>query len=71
MADGVRNAPVYPAMTQVPGTLLEVFNNRGYPRINPNTYDLEWYVPTEDFQSKLEVLSEISASMGGILQGLA
>lgn len=29
-----------------------MFNNRGYPRINPNTYELEWWVFKEHFQDR-------------------
>ena len=31
-------------MVKVPPSLLTLFNNRGYPRINYNTYELEWWV---------------------------
>lgn len=34
-------------MIKVPQPLLQYFNNRGYPRINPNDYELEWYVPKD------------------------
>lgn len=37
-------------MQKIPVEALSVFNNRGYPRINPNTYELEWYVSREVFQ---------------------
>jgi hypothetical protein len=33
--------------------LLPLFNNRGYPRINENTYDLEWWVDKYVFNSYL------------------
>ncbi len=36
-------------MKKVPISLLNLFNNRGYPRIDPNTYELEWYVSQEDY----------------------
>lgn len=32
------------SMVKVAPSLLTLFNNRGYPRINYNTYELEWYV---------------------------
>ena len=34
-------------MVKVPPSLLTLFNNRGYPRINYNTYELEWWVPKD------------------------
>jgi hypothetical protein len=40
MLDGKREQ----AMIKVPRSLLTLFNNRGYPRIDYNTYELEWYV---------------------------
>lgn len=30
---------------KVPMTLLELFNNWGYPNIDPETNELEWYIP--------------------------
>lgn len=41
------------SMTLVPVELLKLFNNRGYPRINPDTYTLEWWVPKDLFNRKL------------------
>lgn len=34
-------------MVAVPKNVLSLFNNRGYPRINPETYELEWWVPKD------------------------
>ena len=39
------------SMTKVPATLLTLFNNRGYPRINYNTYELEWWVSKDLYNS--------------------
>lgn len=44
-------------MTQVPIAFLEVFNSRGYPRINPSNYDLEWWVTNEDYRDLAPNLS--------------
>lgn len=38
-------------MIKVSQALLPYFNNRGYPRINPNDYELEWYVPKGLYQT--------------------
>lgn len=48
MKDGTRNA----TMQKVPQAALNLFNTKKgcYPRINPNTYELEWYVTKDDYQ---------------------
>jgi hypothetical protein len=33
------------AMSEIPRELLEFFNFRGYPYIDPNTYELKWLIP--------------------------
>lgn len=33
--------------------LYKTFNHYGYPRINPNTYELEWWVWEQDYQEML------------------
>lgn len=43
-------------MVKIDHSLLPYFNNRGYPRINPETYDLEWYVTADLFESRTSVL---------------
>lgn len=45
MSDKVRNS----SMVKVSKTLLTMFNNRGYPRINPDSYELEWWVYRNTF----------------------
>ena len=37
---------------KVPFQLLDFFNNTGYPIINEATYELEWWVPKELYNSK-------------------
>lgn len=48
---------LHDTMIQIPDTLLDVFNNRGYARINPENYDLEWWINKSDYISKLEALN--------------
>lgn len=48
MADGVREKSMVP----VPKSLLTIFNNRGYPRIDPKDNTLEWWVPNELFSTR-------------------
>lgn len=38
---------------QVPLAALGLFNHRGYPRINPDNYDLEWWVDRDDYKEVL------------------
>lgn len=42
-----------PYYTKVPLAALPIFNNRGYPRINPLTYELEWWVDTQEYNNRL------------------
>lgn len=37
---------------------LQLFNYRGYPRINPNTYNLEWWVPNNDYTNMVSILTK-------------
>ena len=48
MRDETRNDPE--SMTKVPQQILTLFNNRGYPHINLDTNELEWYVPTQMYR---------------------
>ncbi len=56
------------AMTKVPLEHLTIFNHRGYPWINPATYEIEWYVSTEYYESKMSSFrnfaSTLKSSMG-------
>jgi hypothetical protein len=47
-----------PYHKQVPMDALAIFNNRGYPRIDPTTYELQWWVSNEDYQERLGFLQE-------------
>lgn len=42
-----------PLYKQIPLAALELFNNRGYARINPLTYELEWWVDTREYNYRL------------------
>ena len=52
MRDTLRNE----AMALVPFNYLILFNNSGYPRINPQTYELEWYVTKSLYSAKVQAL---------------
>lgn len=48
MKDSTRNG----TMVKVNKNLLSIFNNRGYPRINPETYELEWWVDSDLYSKR-------------------
>lgn len=48
MADNARDRE----MMKVPQSLLGMFNNRGYPRINTLNYNLEWWVSSNFFDTR-------------------
>lgn len=56
-------------MVKIPEQALTVFNNRGYPRINPNTYELEWYVSAELFKAMLPIYSRKLDPINNIMKG--
>ena len=43
-------------MTKLTPEYFNLFNFKGYPRINPDTYELEWWVNTADFTEVLNSL---------------
>jgi hypothetical protein len=53
--DTMKNAYRSKMYTKVDMEFLEIFNNRGYPYINPDTSDLEWWVPNDIYQQRLGV----------------
>ena len=55
MSDGKRERHY----TKVPMQALGVFNNRGYPRINPDTYELEWWVDNDTYNNLLPMYNRL------------
>ena len=45
-------------MIKIPWSHLHIFNHRGYPWIDPATYELQWYVSREYYETKLASHSE-------------
>jgi hypothetical protein len=43
-------------LVKIDKNILPYFNNRGYPYIDPNTYELQWWVDAGEFQNRLSVL---------------
>lgn len=48
MRDDRRGSDMFKLTKNIKG----MFNNRGYPRINPSTYELEWWVFKDHFQAR-------------------
>jgi hypothetical protein len=53
--------PTHRTYQKIPMEALGIFNNRGYPRINPLSYNLEWWVSKEDFATNLPLYTEFKA----------
>jgi hypothetical protein len=43
--------------TKIPIKALGLFNNKGYPIINPDTYELEWYIENDVFNTLYDPVS--------------
>lgn len=46
-------------MVKIPDSLKSLFNNRGYPRIHPFTYELEWWVSSDFYRQRVAALTNI------------
>lgn len=57
MADAYRSQ----YMTKITKSTMFIFNNRCYPRINPETYELEWWVPNDVFKTRSAAFLKQSA----------
>lgn len=47
------------AMIRINASLLNFFNNRGYPRINPDNYELEWYVEKGYYAKRVKAIAAV------------
>jgi hypothetical protein len=52
---------------KIPLEHLNIFNNRGYPRIDPNTRELEWYIQREYYDAKMEAYQEFDRRLNNVL----
>ena len=43
---------------QIPYEALDLFNNRGYPRISPDNYELQWWVTPQDYKERYAIYLE-------------
>ena len=42
---------------------LQLFNNRGYPRINPDTMEMEWYASIQDYNTVMSAFTRNSLAL--------
>lgn len=42
------------SVVKVPQDLLTYFNHRGYPWINPDNYELEWWIPNSVYNARID-----------------
>ena len=59
------SSPISRSMIQIDRSHLSLFNNRGYPYINPNTYELGWYINKLDYNTKLNALQNFQNLIKG------
>lgn len=64
MSDDLRPS----VMIRVDKALLPIFNNRGYPRINPISMELEWWVPKDLYNNRTQTF--LSANLAPPTQSL-
>jgi hypothetical protein len=43
-------------MTVIPNLLLHLFNSRGYPRIEPSTHELTWWIDKKYYEDRIKAL---------------
>lgn len=49
-------------MIKVSKDVAALFNHRGYPRINPETYELEWWVDSGQYQTRTKAFKDAGLS---------
>lgn len=52
-------------MIQVPAGALQIFNNRGYPYIDPDTMELQWWVSRNQYDATMAGFSRTVSAIGG------
>ncbi len=57
--DGMSDAFRAKKYTKIPYAALNIFNHRGYPRINLDTYELEWWIDTATYTAKMPILKDV------------
>lgn len=51
-------------MIAIPYEYLKLFNNRGYPRINPESYELQWWIEIDHYNTKKAQFDQAMAALG-------
>jgi hypothetical protein len=51
-------------MMKIPYNALELFNNRGYPYIDPETHELAWYIDKNYYAERLNSMAKIDIAPG-------
>ena len=64
MEDGKRDK----LMVRVPEEERVYFNHRGYMRIDPDTYRLDYYVTKDEYDARIAVVNDIQRSLGNQVQ---
>ena len=59
MRDAKRNSE----MIQIRPNLLPLFNTRGYPHIDIDSYELEWYVSASEYASKINAIDQFNNAL--------
>lgn len=60
MKDGNRGSE----MMKIDQEHLDIFNHRGYPRINPEGYELEWWVPKDIYNIRKSQYDKLNKDLG-------
>jgi len=64
MRDDSRNK----SMILIPFSLRKIFNNMGYPRINPDNNELEWWITKDQYNSKKDLIEKLSNYNNNVLK---
>lgn len=64
---GMRGANPNGTMMKIPFRYLPIFNCRGYPRINPDNYHMEWWIDALTFTAKLGAYGTLDKALDGAL----
>jgi hypothetical protein len=62
--NGMREENIGTSMEAIPIEMLRIFNNRGYPRIDPDTYELDWFVSRSEYNKKINAMRSFNNKLG-------
>lgn len=55
-------------MVKIPHRLLPLFKNRGYPYIDPDTYEFSWWIYKDYYNARINALNGVNAALYQIQQ---